>query len=70
MYILYNTKLKRPLIHPRVGLWCSPDRKEADELLEACHEYVRAIGHEELIPDLVVRTATEVNPTSSLCEGT
>lgn len=65
MFILYNTQNKKPLIHPHVGLWCTPDRKEADEMLEACHEYVRAIGCEYLIPHLVVRTATEVKDAVS-----
>lgn len=60
MFILYNQKLKRPLIHPQVGIWYSPTRKEAEELLEACHEYVKAIGHDELVADLVIRSMSEV----------
>ena len=66
MYTLYNTKLKRPLLHPQVGLWCTDDPTEAKDMLEACHQYVRVIGCAELIPDLVIRTITEVeqNPTA------
>jgi hypothetical protein len=61
LYTLYNTKLKKPLVHPQVGVWASPTLAEAEELLAACHEYVRAIGHEELVADLVVRTISEVD---------
>jgi len=61
MYILYNDKLKKPLIHPQVGLWITPDRAEADDLLRDFHNYVVAIGHEELVPHLVVRKVTEVS---------
>lgn len=60
MYILYNTKLKRPLVHPQVGLWCSPTKTEADELLLACHEYVKAVGLSNLITDLVVSKISEI----------
>lgn len=60
-FILYNTQLKRPLLHPQVGLWCSPDKAEAVDLLTACHEYVRAIGREDLVEHIQIRNITEIN---------
>lgn len=60
-YILFNKNLKKPLMHPRVGLWFTTDKKEADELLQEFHSYVKDIGHEELITDLVVREMKDVS---------
>lgn len=63
MFILYNNQLKRPLLHPQVGLWCTPDKSEADDLLESCHEYVRSLGLDDLIPNLIVKEISEINPS-------
>ena len=60
-YILFNLKLKKPLMHPIVGLWFTNDKEEADELLKEFHIYVKDIGHEELISDLVVREMKDVS---------
>lgn len=67
MYTLYNTKLKKTLVHPQVGIWYSSTKEEADLLLHDIHEYVKAIGADQLLPDLIVVKATEINcsnPTS------
>jgi hypothetical protein len=60
LYTLFNTETKKTLIHPQVGLWTAPTLKEAEEMLAACHEYVKAIGHSELVPALVVRFVENV----------
>lgn len=59
-YLLYNEQLKKPLIHPKVGLWSTNNREEADDLLKSCHEYVKSIGREDLIPFLTVKEIVEV----------
>jgi hypothetical protein len=60
-YILFNLKSNKPLMHPTVGLWFTNDKKEAEELLSEFHIYVKDIGHEELISDLVVREMKDVS---------
>lgn len=61
-YVLYNTDLHRPLIHPQVGIWSTEDRTEADALLDEFHNLVRDWGHPEMVPSLVVRKITELDP--------
>jgi len=41
-YTLYNKLNNQKLTHPKVGLWFANDIEEAEEMLEACHEYLRA----------------------------
>ena len=36
MYTLYNKRMKKCLIHPRYGLWCTDDLEEARKMLAAC----------------------------------
>jgi hypothetical protein len=43
-YTLYNKRLKRQLIHPRIGLWFTNSIDEANEMLDACHEYLKSSG--------------------------
>ena len=45
-YALYNKKLNKKLIHPRVGVWYTTDLEDAKKTLAACHEYLEAIGAE------------------------
>lgn len=62
-YTLYNKRLERRLSHPRIGLWFTNDLTEAEEMLEACHEYLRASGLEGNEEDFVVidvKTGEEV----------
>jgi hypothetical protein len=62
MYILFNTELKRPLIHPKVGLWMTENRAEADALLDDFHQLVRDLGMPNMTSKLVVKTIKEVRP--------
>lgn len=57
MYTLYNKLLNRKLIHPRVGLWYTPDLEEAKSVLAACHEYLDAIGAEDQHDNFVIMDA-------------
>jgi hypothetical protein len=44
MYTLLNKKNGKTLKHPSVGLWFTSDLKEAEEMLEACTEYINSIN--------------------------
>jgi hypothetical protein len=54
MYTLFNRELQRFLKHPTDGIWASDDYKEAQELLEAAKQYVKAIGVPEIADHLIV----------------
>jgi hypothetical protein len=43
-YTLYNKTNNEKLVHPKVGLWFANDIEEAEDMLEACQEYLRAAG--------------------------
>ena len=38
-YTIYNKKLEKFLILPRLGLWYTTEKQIADDLLVACREY-------------------------------
>jgi hypothetical protein len=42
-YTIYNKRLERRLIHPRVGVWYTNDLEEAISMLAACQDYVRTM---------------------------
>jgi hypothetical protein len=46
-YALYNKKLSTYLTLPRLGIWHTTDKTEADNMLSVCQEYVRSLK----IPD-------------------
>ncbi len=48
MYTLYNRELNRFLKHPKDGIWASENLEEAQELLKAAQDYVKAIGVPEI----------------------
>lgn len=58
LFALYNQKLKKFLIHPKIGLWQTDSENEAKDMLKACHDYIKSIGQEALIPFFVIK---EVN---------
>lgn len=53
-YTLLNKADNRRLIHPTVGLWFTNDLKEAEEMLDACKEYLHADGLDDLQSDFVI----------------
>lgn len=42
-YTLYNKRLERRLIHPRIGVWYTTNLDEAVSMLEACRDYIRTL---------------------------
>jgi hypothetical protein len=53
-YTLFNKGNNRRLIHPKVGLWYTHDLKEAEEMLQACLDYLEVDGLDNLKPDFVI----------------
>jgi hypothetical protein len=53
-YSLLNKLNDQLLTHPRVGLWFTLDRKEAEEMLDACKEYLTAEGLKDLEENFVI----------------
>lgn len=53
-YTLYNKRIQRNLVHPKIGLWYTEDRNKAEEMLEDCRRYVLSIGAKELVDDFIV----------------
>ena len=53
-YTLYNKKLDRKLVHPRVGVWFTSDLNEAKSMLTSCHQYLDASSLSALKSDFVV----------------
>lgn len=62
MFTLYNNELKRVLVHPRVGVWVTESRAEADALLDDFHQLVRDMGRPEMVAHLQVRRISEISP--------
>jgi hypothetical protein len=65
VYTLFNKELNRFLKHPKDGVWATESFEDAEKLLEAAKEYVRAVGMPE-IADYI--TILEVN-VEQLQEG-
>jgi len=53
-YALLNKLNDQLLMHPRIGLWVTFDRQEAEEMLESCKEYLEAEGLESLQENFVI----------------
>lgn len=53
-YTLYNKVNNQKLVHPKVGLWFANDIKEAEEMLLACHEYLKASNLEWMCENIVI----------------
>ena len=54
MYTLYNKKNDRRLTHPVVGIWYTSELKEAEEMLDACHQTLENEGMTELKSNFVI----------------
>jgi hypothetical protein len=59
LYTLYNKKLNKKLIHPRVGLWYTADFEDAKATLKACYEYLDAIGVKDHDDFVIMDAETE-----------
>ena len=53
-YGLYNKKLDRRLSHPVVGMWFTKEYKEAEDMLDACHEYLDSSGLGHMKDDFTI----------------
>jgi len=41
-------------MHPRIGLWFTNNLEEAENMLESCHEYLRATEMENMCEFFVI----------------
>ena len=55
-YKLHNRSTGVDLKHPKFGLWDTNDISEALEMRDACKDYLRAIGLDNLIPEVIIKT--------------
>lgn len=53
-YTLYNKKLDRRLVHPKVGLWFTTELEEAKAMRQSCLEYLNTSNLSTLAADFVV----------------
>jgi hypothetical protein len=53
-YTLYNKSNKKELIHPKIGLWFTNDKKEAEDMLSSCYEYLDSINLSKLKEDICI----------------
>lgn len=53
-YTLFNKINNKKLMHPKVGLWFANDKKEAEEMLKSCYEYLRASNLEWMCENIVI----------------
>lgn len=69
MYALYNKEKSAFLEHPVVGLWLSPDIKEARSMQQAAQTYLLDLKLDHLVDRIVVidyATKKEVTPMEAL----
>ena len=65
-YTLYNKSNCRPLKHPDIGVWNTPDLYEAEELLRACYEYLDSLNLAHMKADIFIK---EINDVSEVDPG-
>ena len=54
MFVLHNPVLNRFFKHPKVGVWWTCDRDEAEDMLSHIKECVKATDYPELAENLAV----------------
>lgn len=54
-YKLHNRSIGVDLKHPKFGLWDTNSLSEAQEMKDACIEYLRAIGLDDLIESIIIK---------------
>lgn len=59
MFVLFNKTLNRFFKHPKIGIWWSNDREEAEKLLTTLKDYIAEAGMPSLAVDLVVQEIPE-----------
>tara|TARA_Y100000034_G_scaffold117749_1_gene157577 strand:+ start:23786 stop:24013 length:228 start_codon:yes stop_codon:yes gene_type:complete len=58
-YTLYNKRNNEKLTHPKVGLWFANTIEEAQEMQDACHEYLRASHLEWMVENIIIVDAED-----------
>ncbi len=58
-YTLYNRINNEKLTHPKVGLWFANSFEEAEDMLSACHEYLKASNLEWMCENITIIDAEE-----------
>jgi len=53
-FTLFNKSINKPLKIPKIGTWSTNDQNEAEEMLDACLEYLDAVGAKHLKDDIVI----------------
>lgn len=53
-YTLYNKVNNEKLTHPKVGLWFANTIEEAEEMLTACHDYLKASNLEWMCKNISI----------------
>jgi hypothetical protein len=54
-FTLHNLSRNIDLTHPVTGVWSTTDETEAKEMLDSCHEYLKAVGLEYMIDQIVLK---------------
>lgn len=58
-YTLFNTSKKVYLEHPKVGLWFSETREEAEDMLNACLHFLESIKLSDVCGHIEIRELEE-----------
>lgn len=53
-YTLFNKSNNKELTHPKIGVWLTNDKKEADEMLSSFYEYLDSINLSKLKENICV----------------
>jgi len=61
-YALYNQKLDTHLTLPRLGIWHTSDKSEAESMLASCREYVLSLGIPDYEQEFIVVELSEEEP--------
>ena len=63
---LHNQENGKDLVHPKVGLWNTSDRKLADNMCESFRAYLRTLGLGDHAQFIVVQEVEENSEDGSL----
>ncbi len=61
MYTLYNEEIDKCLTHPKIGIWNTPDLKEAQEMKKACLECMTSMNLPQSAKDKIHILNTETH---------
>lgn len=61
LFTLFNKSTNKPLKIPHIGTWTTNSQEEAEEMLDACLEYLDAINAKNLKDDIIIIDAKSLN---------